>query len=374
MSSKAVGRISLGRIHFTGFRNLNDAVFEPHPETNLLHGGNGHGKTSILEAIYALATTRSFRTSKLRDIVAHGQSTFTLAGDFHEEREGLPSFARRQTAAYVDKTIAVRVDGNKPRTAASYAVLSPIVVFHPDELLLSTGPAELRRRLLDRVALYRFAGHAKRVADYARAVRSRQELLRGGHGSPAEIEAYEGVIADASEVIIAQRRAASETLFPRVANAFEAIADKELRLVLTYAASGVSTKDALMEQLASSRRADAKMPSPARGAHRDDVAIHLGGHAARKVASQGQHRAIALALKAGESSAVAEITSLEPIQLLDDVSSELDAERTSALFRYLAELRGQVFVTTARRDLLDPLMLRHNVQSFHVRNGSVERS
>lgn len=368
------GRISLGRIHFTGFRNLHDAVLEPHPETNLLHGGNGHGKTSILEAIYLLATTRSFRTSKLRDIAKHGAATFSLAGDFVEERAGLPSFTRRQTASYVDKTIAVRVDGNKPRTAASYAVLSPIVVFHPDELLLSTGPAELRRRLLDRVALYRFAGHAKRVADYTRAVRARQELLRGGHGSVAEIEAYETVIADAGEVIFAQRTEASQTLFPRVEAAFSAIAAKELRLALSYAASGARTKDAIMEQLAASRRADARMPSPSRGPHRDDLSIHLDGHAARKVASQGQHRAIALALKAGESSAVAEITGLEPIQLLDDVSSELDAERTSALFRYLAELRGQVFVTTARRDLLDPLMLRHNVQSFHVRNGSVERS
>ena len=368
------GRISLGRIHFTTFRNLRDAVLEPHPETNLLYGGNGHGKTSILEAIYALATTRSFRTSRLRDIAAHGQSTFTLAGDFHEEREGLTSFSRRQTAAYVDKTIAVRVDGNRPRTAAAYAVLSPIVVFHPDELLLSTGPAELRRRLLDRVALYRFAGHAKRVADYTRAVRSRQELLRGGHGSIAEIEAYEVVIAEAAEVIIAQRRAAAETLFPRVANAFEAIAAKELSLELTYAASGASVKQGLLEQLEASRRSDAKMPSPARGAHRDDVSIHLDGHASRKVASQGQHRAIALALKAGESGAIAEITGLEPIQLLDDVSSELDAERTSALFRYLAELRGQVFVTTARRDLLDPLLLRQNVQSFHVNNGSVQRA
>ena len=368
------GRISLGRINFTTFRNLADATFEPHTETNLLHGGNGHGKTSILEAIYALATTRSFRTPRLREIASHGKATFALAGDFNEDREGLPNFVRRQTAAYVDRALMVRVDGNKPRTAAAYAVLSPIVVFHPDELQLSTGPAELRRRLLDRVALYRFAGHAKGVSDYTRAMRSRQELLRSGHGSNAEIEAYESLIADAGAMIVTQRRAASEMLFPRVANAFMAIAAKELTLGLDYAASGEATRDGLLAQLEASRRSDAKMPSPARGPHRDDVTIRLDGHPARKVASQGQHRAIALALKAGESSAIAEITGLEPIQLLDDVSSELDAERTQALFRYLAELRGQVFVTTARGDLLDPLMLRQNVKSFQVRNGCVEPS
>jgi DNA replication and repair protein RecF len=99
----------------------------------------------------------------------------------------------------------------------------------------------------------------------------------------------------------------------------------------------------------------------------------LDGHPARTVASQGQHRALTLALKAAETACIASVRGLEPIQLLDDVSSELDPERTAALFEFLACRRGQIFLTTTRPEMIvtpgiDPAERR----DFTLREGRIE--
>src|SRR5205823_11419973 len=88
------------------------------------------------------------------------------------------------------------------------------------------------------------------------------------------------------------------------------------------------------------------------GPHRDDLALVLGGHDARVVASQGQHRALTLALKSAELECIARARGVQPILLLDDVSSELDADRSAALFEHLAATESQIFLTTTRRELI----------------------
>ncbi len=365
------GNITLQSLAWAGLRNLEAANFQPGPHTNLLFGNNGHGKTSVLEAIYVVCTTRSFRTPRLRELVTHGNQQFSLHATLNERRGDLPPLSRAQTAVFSERTLNVRVDGNKPRTSADYAVASPVVVFHPEEMALSTGPAELRRRLLDRVALYRMPGHARHVAEYLRALRSRQELLRAGRTNVPELQVYEQLLAERALKLTESRKIASEALFPRVLEAFKTIAAEDLTLELRYACSEHSSVATYSAQLEQDRISDARMPAPRKGPHRDDVVITLNHHPARRVASQGQHRAITLALKAAEGATVAEITGLEPIQLLDDVSSELDSDRTKALFRYLASLRGQVFVTSPRKDLLSEALVRENTLSFQVLNGTV---
>jgi DNA replication and repair protein RecF len=104
--------------------------------------------------------------------------------------------------------------------------------------------------------------------------------------------------------------------------------------------------------LRDARRLDARAKRTAFGPHRDDIALAVDGHAARVVASQGQHRAITLALKIAEQTCIAQARRVQPILLLDDVSSELDAERTAALYDHLATTASQIFLTTTRRDLI----------------------
>ena len=362
--------LSLTRLVVRHVRNVETIELEP-GRTNILFGDNGQGKTSLLEAIYVLCTSRSFRASKLREVASHTAEGFQVRGSFEEMRDG-EALLREQIATTRHGSLHVRLDGNKPSSLAEYAVKSPVVVFHPDELALSSGPASVRRRMLDRVALYGSPRSMAASAAYNRALRARRELLqRLGPGAP-ELDAYEDIAARAGAELTRARARAVEALATDVLAAFTEIAQPGLCLEFAYEPGGSDDADHARKELAERRPRDARAPTATFGPHRDDLALRLDGHSARLVASQGQHRAITLALKAAESATIARITGLEPIQLLDDVSSELDPSRTEALFRFLLAARGQLFLTTTRPELVEQALGARDARRFRLISGAIQ--
>lgn len=355
-----------------GVRNLHTDQFEPGAHINVIAGDNGQGKTSLLEAIYVAATTRSFRTARLRDVVAHGVKELAVRVELEETIQA-QALRRVQTVSWAKQKLELKLDEHKPASLAEYAARAPVVVFHPEELTLSTGPAAVRRRLLDRLAFYRVPSHIKALTRYARALKARQELLRRDqHG--AELDAYEEVLAQSGCALSSAREGAARDLADKTQQAFTRIAAPGLAVGLAYDPGGASEIEAARAALRERRDADRRAPTATFGPHRDDLTIALDGHAARRVASQGQHRAITLAIKAAEREAVAEITGLWPLQLLDDISSELDESRTEALLQFLSETRGQVFLTTTRRGLFTGSIAGQNPTYFQVVAGTVKRA
>jgi DNA replication and repair protein RecF len=365
------GRVSLSELTVSSFRNLADQSFAPDPTLNLICGDNGQGKTALLEAIYVVATSRSFRAPRLREVIRHGHASFNVRATFIERRGDLPALDRTQNATFQRGALHLRVDGNEPDNIVSYARRSPVVVFHPDELQLSSGPAALRRRLLDRLSFYLTAGALRASTRYARALRARQELLRRPASPLAELEAFERVAAQEGAAVTRFRGEAVERFAPALLAAFGKIASPELTLAVRYAAGGAADEEAAAAELRERRHRDAHVKVASFGPHRDELALELDGYPARQVASQGQHRALALSMKAAESSTIAESTGLWPIQLLDDISSELDPSRTEALFRFLEATHGQLFITGTREGLLRAALSGSNPKTFQVVKGDV---
>ena len=345
----------LDRLRVRDLRNLARVDLEPARRVNVIAGNNGHGKTSLLEAIYFAATSRSFRTHRPAELVRHGAEVASVAARFVEVGDHDAPLAREQTAATEGKGCVVRIDGNRPTSLASYATRSPVIAFHPDELVLSSGPAAGRRTLLDRLALFISPASADHRSRYARALKARQHLLHraeGGALESSEIEAFEELCAVHGAALTRARAGAAEALVRELLPAFARIAAPDLGLEAHFAAGGAADPEEARAELRRQRRRDAHRPSPGFGPHRDDLELRFDGHPVRTVGSQGQHRALTLALKAAETSAIAVARGIEPILLLDDVSSELDPERTTALFTFLGLAHGQIFLTTTRRELI----------------------
>jgi DNA replication and repair protein RecF len=273
---------------------------------------------------------------------------------FVERRDDGSELTREQIAAVEGKSSVVRVDGNKPQSLASFATRSPVVAFHPEELALSHGPASGRRTLLDRLALFMRPTSADHRARYTRALKARQLLLHreGGALDSAEVEAFEELCAVHGAALTQARDEAALALAAELLPAFAQIAAPDLELTVAFSPGGSTSSDEARDELRRQRRRDAHRPSAGFGPHRDDLELRLGGHPVRVVASQGQHRALTLALKAAETSAIGAARGLPPILLLDDVSSELDPDRTLALFTFLGLSQGQIFLTTTRPDLI----------------------
>ncbi|MFT3773810.1 MAG: AAA family ATPase [Minicystis sp.] len=204
----------LDRLRVRDFRNLARVEIEPAPRLNVIAGNNGHGKTSLLEAIYFVATSRSFRTHRAAELVRHDAPLTSVAARFVEVSEGMPPLAREQTAAVERNRSVVRIDGNKPGSLSEYATRSPVIAFHPEELALSSGPAGGRRTMLDRLALFMSPASADHRARYTRALKARQELLRRAEGEldTAEIDAFEELCAVHGAAVTEARAAAAEAL------------------------------------------------------------------------------------------------------------------------------------------------------------------
>ncbi len=348
--------LRLERLAIRDFRNLERIDLDLSPRLTVVAGSNGHGKTALLEAIYFVATSKSFRTPRATELVRHGERVSSVRARFVESPDAsasMPPMAREQLASIEVKKVTVRVDGNKPATLGEYATRSPVVVFHPHELELSSGAAGGRRLLLDRLALFRSARSSEHRARYGLALKSRQQLLRREEEvNVAELEAFEVLAARHGAALTRARREAAEALEPELLASFERIAAPGLELTMRYRPGGSEDEAVALAELERQRPRDAHRPTAGFGPHRDELELELAGHAARTVASQGQHRALTLALKAAETTAIARARGVRPILLLDDVSSELDRERTEALFVFLGHAHGQIILTTTRPELI----------------------
>ncbi len=332
-------------------RNLESVDLEPGPRFNVIAGDNGQGKTSVLEAIYLVTTTRSFRTSKLAELVPT-RAAETIVSVRAKLDDGAP---REQSVGLQGGRRSVRMDGVRPKGLAEFAYRSPVVVFSPSELGVSMGPGSERRKLLDRVALYIGAHALIEAESYARAQKERQRALETRGIAARDLQEWEEVMVGHALAVMRARQDASTRLAGAAREAFQRIAGPKLTASFSYAPSAPLDAVEYRRALEGSRARDLARGSASVGPHRDDLAVTLGGDAARRVGSQGQHRAIVLALKIAEIEVVTQARGVRPILLLDDVSSELDRDRTAALFRVLSEQRGQVFLTTTRPDLLPDL-------------------
>lgn len=351
------------------FRNFEVAAIEPGPRLNLVWGDNGQGKTSVLEALYAVATTRSFRTDKLAQALRSGDQQAQVSA---RVREG--DFTRELGLRFGPRGRAVELDGKRPPTLASYAVKTPIVVFHPRDLELVTGAALERRRLLDRLILYADPTGAEAGRRYAEATKERQRLLEARGAAAAELGDFERVAAEHGARFARARADAAERLLPELQQAFRSVAPADLALQAAYAPGGTQSREDFEAELRARRLEDARRGRAGFGPQRDELTLSVSGRAARSDASQGQQRLLSLSLKLSELYCIERARRARPVLLLDDVSSELDAERTAAVLALLRASEGQIFVTTTRPELFrEGTFSTSERADFQVVGGVVKR-
>jgi DNA replication and repair protein RecF len=347
-----------------GFRNLLPLTFEPGPRFNVLFGDNGAGKSSVLEAIGYLAALRSFRQAKKDDMIAQGQRAAHLRA--RVESTPLP----RDYRIGLDRNLgrSVQVDGKKPRSLGGYYGLMPLVLFHPGDTELMSGSPEARRAFLDRVLEQVDPGYARLVDDYTKALRSRNRMLKAPRPEPRSVVAYDDMLAELGARIGSARAELALELKPLVEAHFAEITEQALPLDIGYAARHEPDREILLRALTDNFDKDMARGFTTVGPHGDDLRASVQQTLAKHHASQGQHRALVLALKVAELSVLALRKQRIPVLLLDDVSSELDRSRNRRFFHLLSKIGGQVFLTTTHREFI---LLEEGRQDYQVESGRV---
>jgi DNA replication and repair protein RecF len=339
--------MAVATLWLTNFRCFEETVFEPDPEgLTVLRGGNGAGKTSVLEAIAWLATERSFRGAPRDALIRAGTERAVLRA------EALSSGRKLLVEAELPATGPARVQVNRQqvRRRSDLGDALRVSVFSPDDLRVVQGAPAHRRDYLDDALAGRHPRFDALVSEVERTLRQRAAVLRQAAGRlEAEIEStldvWDARLAVSGEALADARVELAAALEPLVRDAYGRLAGAGADCAgveLTYRRSWAGP---LHDALARSRPDDLRRQVTSLGPHRDELEVTIDGRPARTHASQGEQRSVALALRLATHCLATSEHDRAPVLLLDDVFSELDAQRAAALVEQLPP--GQVLLTTA---------------------------
>jgi DNA replication and repair protein RecF len=333
------------RLELVDFRNYTGAVFDLRRGTTAVVGRNGQGKTNLAEALAYLATLDSFRGAPDEAMIRLGaDSAIIRATVVHDdEREVL-------VEAEISRNGRNRVLINRQRLGRSRELLGVVrvTVFSPDDLaLVKEGPGERRRFLDDTLVALAVKYDAMRL-ELDRVIKQRNTLLKQSGGRLDEVaevtlDVWDTKMAELGDAFGHARAVLVARLDPMVLEAYEQLAGSATPIELRYEPEW--RRSGLAGALAQSRRDDVRRGVSTVGPHRDDVEFLINGMPARTHASQGEQRTLALALRLASHRLVADRTGSAPVLVLDDVLSELDTGRSTALLDHLPA--GQVVLTTA---------------------------
>ncbi|HEX9037978.1 MAG TPA: DNA replication/repair protein RecF [Ktedonobacterales bacterium] len=401
------------RLRLTDFRNYRELDLSLPGGLVIFSGRNAQGKSNLLEAVSLLATTRSFRTATDREAVrwdAPGRFARIL-GDVvrrsdrleievilaetvdaqtdaaSEPRAPTPTFRKR-----------VRVNG-APRRAMDLVGLAPVVVFAPSDLDLVTGGPSDRRRLLDLTLCQTNRQYCRTLSQYQKVVAQRSALLRRIRDrleSPQSLAYWDEQLTRLALPLMRERASflarattVAASVYARLARADDFADGAEdappenepqqanLRLIYRPSYQGALTGDeesdtqAMRTALEGVRRREVAQGANVLGPHRDDIAFLDGEIDLATYGSRGQQRSVALAVKLAELEYIEAATGEQPILLLDDVLSELDAQRREDLLLAVRDL-DQTLVTTADLSVA-PTSALERATVFTVRAGKVTR-
>lgn len=355
----------LRSLHLRHFRNYSDQGIQFGSPKTILVGDNAQGKTNLLEAVELLATLRSRRASRDRELVSHDSpqaqiaATIERLGVAHELVVDLRSSGRR----------TLKVNGQPLRRQAEFLGQVNAVLFSSLDLDLVRGGPESRRNWLDGVLIQLEPIYIGLLEHYRKVLKQRNALLKAqrdpaGHSltdSSTEMAFWNGELATAGSRIMRRRARLVQRLDPLADHWHRAISGGQETLTLSYRpqvplpdpqATAEVVQAQFLQEIQAKAAAELALGSSLVGPHRDDVEMSINQTAARAYGSQGQQRTLVLALKLAELELIEQVIGEPPLLLLDDVLAELDLHRQNQLLDAI-QTRVQTLVTTTHLGSFD---------------------
>jgi DNA replication and repair protein RecF len=363
------------------FRNHLDTFFDFGGGTNVLLGGNGQGKTNVIEAIAYLCLTKSFYAGSDAPVVGIGHDAFVVDGQFASD--GDVDHHVRVTYSQLSNEKCCTVNKLLIEPRSSIVGRFPVVISSPEHApITSAGPME-RRKFVDFVVSQSNALYFQNLMKYRHILRQRNKLLFDAKVARREIgkaiEPWDEQLVTHGGSLMARRKQFVEEFRSFIDTAYRELVNEGEEPNIAYqpmsriddATSEREIQDILRIDLQEKGSEERRIGSTLVGPHRDEFVLRINGLELRKFASQGQHKTFLNALKIAEFFYLKDRCRETPIMLLDDVFSELDEQRSSRLLKFLETL-SQTVITSTNQHLFDRRMQfdgRNKI--FQIHGGNV---
>ncbi len=373
----------IAQLRLKDFRNYTAAEFQFCDGINLIQGRNGQGKTSILEAIYYLCLSKSFKTQDDITAVRFDAAYSDIDGKFVRDGSSLENTLR--VIVHRAEGKSVLIDKKRLDRFSELIGRFPAVISAPEDVQIVSGSPGYRRRWMDIALSQMQVIYLKDLQAYRQTLKQRNALLNSGTIRPGHLHAWDQELVLTGSKIIRWRlefihsfAAAVESMYRKIATEEESVEIHYLSSIAepatvetwitTPGAVETEIRHCFSEQLRSGREREIQRRLSLFGPHKDELIFLLNGKNIRDYGSQGQFKTFAIALKLAEFYYMTERMEQRPLLLLDDVFSELDRDRRKHLIDCL-ENAGQVFITSADDGLR--FDLKKEIKYFTVEKAGV---
>lgn len=353
-------------LQLENFRNYENLDIEFDRETTILYGDNAQGKTNILEAIYLIATTKSHKGSKDREVIK-----------FDADEGHIRTFLDKDDLEYrIDmhlrksKSKGIAINCEKIKRAAELVGLLNVVFFSPEDLnIIKDGPA-YRRHFADMELCQLDSFYTYNLSNYNKIINQRNKLLKDLYFNPSlreTLNIWDSQLVSYGSKIIERRSQFVAQLNEIIKDIHYKLSGNKENIEIIYDPDVKA--DELADVLARMQDSDIKAKMTLSGPHKDDFIFNVNGIDLRKFGSQGQQRTAALSLKLAEIEIVKRVTKDIPVLLLDDVLSELDSNRQNYLLNSIGDI--QTIITCTGLDEFVNNRFKIN-KVYRVCDGAVE--
>ena len=365
------------RLQLTNYRNYSTADLTFADRVNVIIGENAQGKTNLMESIYVLALTRSYRTSRERELIRWGEKFAKISGMVAKSNRQLPL------------EIIITKQGKKAKLnhleqtrLSHYVGAFNIVMFAPEDLTLVKGSPQVRRRFIDVELGQIQPSYLYHLSQYQRILKQRNHLLKQIQSKRVKEQTMLDILTeqliDHAATIIQRRFIFLDKLRSWAKDIHLNISRQLETLHITYHTTVNVSEDDLLEKISDKyieKFADIRQQEIDRGTtligpHRDDLRFYINDKNVHQFGSQGQQRTTALSIKLAEIELIYQEVGAYPVLLLDDVLSELDHHRQSHLLNTI-QGKVQTFVSTTSVEGIHHETLK-NAELFEVIAGNVQ--
>lgn len=361
--------MQIQELKLLNFRNYDKLNISFDNHLNIIYGKNGSGKTNLVEAIYVLALTRSFKQINDKTLIKKGTNLTRIEGILNNQ------YQNTYKVIITNEGKKVKVDNNKVTRISDYISKINIVLFNPNDLKMVKDTPSIRRKYLNIAISQLHIDYLKKLNDYNKVLKIRNAYLKKMYINGNSLETYLNVITekmvDVGIEIYNMRRKYIDLINSYISNIYLSIAGTGELKVNYISDFSCKTKDELITMYNKSLKRDLTFGKTNLGIHHDDFVFILDDMDLKDYGSEGQQKNAVISWKFSEISIFKTEKSVTPILILDDLLSELDMDKIKNILSFINS-DIQTFITTTEIEKLSSLLGSQSYQKFYITNGKLE--